>query len=91
MSRPTYLFVDLLRAGLTGHSRCGERLNCAAPGAGSRYGIVFAPIRAASQFDLRIEAVVGEQIGAPGPAGLGNDRIDLVLRLGGGRSGGRGS
>jgi hypothetical protein len=45
----------------------------------------------ASQFDLRIEVVVGEQIGAPGPAGLGNARIDVVLRLGGGGSGGRGS
>jgi hypothetical protein len=56
-----------------------------------RYGNFFAPMRPVSQFDLRIERMAGEQIGAAGPAGLGNRRIDFVLRLGGGRSGGRGS
>ena len=57
----------------------------------SRYGTFFAPMRAVSQFDFRIERVAGKQIGTPGPAGLRDPRIDLVLRLGGGRSGRRGS
>ncbi len=38
MSRMTHLSGNPFRAGLTGRYRCGGRLNCAAPGAGSVYG-----------------------------------------------------
>ena len=74
------------RTGHTEHVRAATWLTWAVATSGSRYGNIFAPFRAVSQFDLRIETVVGEQIGAPGPAGLSNPRIDLVLRLGRGRS-----
>ena len=59
----------------------------------ARYRTVPIMLGMALAFMLKmgVAVVVGEQIGAPGPAGLGNPRIDLVLRLGGGRSGGRGS
>jgi hypothetical protein len=36
----------------------------------------------ASQLDLSIEAMVGEQIAAPASTGLGDPSIDLVLRFG---------
>jgi hypothetical protein len=45
----------------------------------------------ASQLDLSIEAMVGEQIAAPASTGLGEASIDLVFRFGCGGRGCRGT
>ena len=45
----------------------------------------------ASQLDLSIEAMVGEQIAAPASTGLGDPTIDLVFRFGCGGRGFRGT